>query len=84
MPFKRITNCGDLVAGFVLVDSRQVEISVGIKECNFSLKSLLNLIEMNLNDWKRVIDCKIERFSSGDFIKFDKFRISHFNNSDYI
>ena len=52
-----------------------IEISVDIEESNFSTKSLLDLIEMDLDDGKGVLHCEVERFSCSYLIEFDHFWI---------
>ena len=39
---------------------------------------------MNLDDWKCMIYCEIERFSCCDLIEFNQLRIGDLYNSDYI
>ena len=80
MPLERIADGStfDIFLGFVY--GGKIKISIGIKEGNFSFNGLFDLIEMYLDDWQRMVNCKIERFSCSDLIEFDHFRISRFYN----
>ena len=84
MPGERITNSCYFIILLSSVHGRHVEISIDIQKGDLPLKSLLNLVQVNLNDGKGVINCEIERFSSCDLIEFDHFRVGRLHNRNNI
>ena len=66
------------------MDCRNVQIFVGVDECDFSFEGLLDLIKANFNDRKSVLNCVVECFSSGRFIKSHNFRVCAFDDSQHI
>lgn len=53
----------------------EVEISIDIQEGKLPLKSLLDLIHVDLTDRQVVLHCEIHRLPCGDFVELDHFWI---------
>lgn len=84
MPGEGITNGGNLDVLFCLVDCGQVKIAICIKEGDFAFQGLLNLTQIDLDDWQSMLDSEVQRLSCGNFIELDHLVVGRFDNSNDI
>ena len=80
MPDKWVTNGANFYIPIWFVHRSQVQVSVDVEESNFTLKRLLGLVEVDLQNWEGMLDCKVKRFSCSNLKEFHHFVVGCFDH----
>jgi hypothetical protein len=80
MPDKRVANGADFYVSVGFMHRSQVQVSIDVEKGNFTLKRLLGLVEVYLQNSEGMLNCEVKGFSCSDLEEFHHFVVGCFDH----